>query len=372
MFEVSEHSRMSICFLLPYWTDRPVGGYKVVYEYANRFAALGHRVTIAYPYLPEVGNFWMNLARHFIANPHHIVKFIEFKAKVKRGVTWFTLDKRVRLRPVFQYSSLFPVGMSLGTCYIATFVWTADCLNRMPVRYKFYFLQDRESWFGKDGHRYLGQTYKMPLRKIAISQWIREGVVAAGSDAVVIPNGLDFEYFRMESRIDDRSQCSVAMLWHRDQRKRTEDAVAALAIVQREFPQLQVTAFGVFDAPVDLPQWITYVQQPDRNRHNEIYNNAAIFVASSEQEGWGLTPCEAMICGCAVACTDIGGYREFAKDGETALMSPARDVEALAANITRLIEDRELRIRIASAGHKNIKQFTWDNSVHRFLEVVDA
>ena len=85
-----------------------------------------------------------------------------------------------------------------------------------------------------------------------------------------------------------------------------------------------------------------------------------------------MTPCEAMICGAAVVCTDIGGYRSFATDGVTALMSPARDVVALAKNICRLIEDDQMRIRIARAGHENIKQFSWERSVNTLIEVLQS
>ena len=161
------------------------------------------------------------------------------------------------------------------------------------------------------------------------------------------------------------------MLWHKDERKRTQDAVAALRMVRSRFPKLHVIAFGVPDEPRDLPEWITYVQKPDRKKHNEIYNRASIFVASSEQEGWGLTPCEAMICGAAVVCTDIGGYREFAENDVTALMSPVRNPQMLALNIIRLIEDDALRIRLAMNGRDLIRRFTWDRSVDELLKMLE-
>ena len=69
-----------------------------------------------------------------------------------------------------------------------------------------------------------------------------------------------------------------------------------------------------------------------------------------------------MICGAAVACTDNKGYLEMAKDGETALVSPIKDSKALAENIIRLINDDELRYRIATNGNRFIQRFTWDES----------
>ena len=38
------------------------------------------------------------------------------------------------------------------------------------------------------------------------------------------------------------------------------------------------------------------------------------------------------------------------------------DPEALAANVIRLLEDDELRIRLAKAGYERIQEFTWERS----------
>ena len=79
---------------------------------------------------------------------------------------------------------------------------------------------------------------------------------------------------------------------------------------------------------------------------------------------------EAMICGAAVACTDNKGYLEMAKDGETALVSPIKDSKALAENIIRLINDDELRHRIAANGNRFIQRFTWDESYAKLKSIL--
>lgn len=93
-----------------------------------------------------------------------------------------------------------------------------------------------------------------------------------------------------------------------------------------------------------------------------MYNNAAIYVGSSQVEGWGLTVGEAMQCGCAVVCTDNKGYLEMAKDGVTALVSPVKDPQALAGNIIKLIEDNQLRYKIAQCGYNYIQRLNIFNS----------
>jgi glycosyltransferase involved in cell wall biosynthesis len=120
-----------------------------------------------------------------------------------------------------------------------------------------------------------------------------------------------------------------------------------------------------------LPDWCRYYQKPDKETHNRIYNEAAVFIGTSYSEGWGLTVGEAMICGAAVACTDIGGYQEMCSHEKTALLSPPKDHMALAANIIRLIEDNELRIKIAKAGYDNIRQFTWYKSCKKLRTLIE-
>lgn len=110
---------------------------------------------------------------------------------------------------------------------------------------------------------------------------------------------------------------------------------------------------------------------PDRQTHNRIYNEAAIFIGTSWSEGWGLTVGEAMMCGAAVACTDNPGYSEMARNSETALVSPIKNSQALAENIIRLLEDDELRCRIAEAGYRNIQQFTWEASYPKFRSLIE-
>lgn len=105
--------------------------------------------------------------------------------------------------------------------------------------------------------------------------------------------------------------------------------------------------------------------------HNEIYNTSAIYVGASYSEGFCLTPPESMMCGCAVACTDIGGYKTVCIDGITALLSPVGDFRLLADNIIRLIENDKLRYNIANNGYDYVQQFTWEKAYNKFRLYID-
>lgn len=358
-----------IAFFLPGRDNHPVGGYKVVYEYANRFAEAGYDVAMIYPYLSvdEKG---------LCLNPlFRFKRWVGFYYRCSRGhynaAQWFNLDSRVKKVFVFKFttrsmkafSQYKVVSTALRTAYeLAT-------VKSIPEANKYYFIQDFEAWGVSDEVVY--ESYRLPLKKITIAPWLQERVKRAGQESVLIPNGFDFEYFKLTNPIEHRCPTEVAMLYHKDDRKRCVDSMAALEIVKKQIPELHVTMFGTPEKPDNLPKWYTYYQCPDKKTHNEIYNNTAIFVAASKAEGMALPPAEAMICGAALCCTDIGGFALYALHEQTALLSSVYDVESLAHNIITLIKDDDFRISLAKAGNEYIQQFTWEKAFNMFCKVIE-
>ena len=77
-----------------------------------------------------------------------------------------------------------------------------------------------------------------------------------------------------------------------------------------------------------------------------------------------------MQCGAALAGTDIPGTAMYAIHGQTALLSPVKNPQAMADNILRLRRDEELRLRLAEAGHALIQQFTWSKAGHALEDIL--
>lgn len=145
--------------------------------------------------------------------------------------------------------------------------------------------------------------------------------------------------------------------------KAVDDGIQALKICKDKYPDLQVTIFGNYRTP-KIPSWVDYRYNVSDAELINIYNQSRIFICSSLAEGFAFPPAEAMACGCAVVSTDCGGNREYAIDGATALLSPPNDPGALAKNVINLLEDDDLRIKLAKAGHEYIQQFTWERSTN--------
>lgn len=357
-----------ISFLLPGMGEKPAGGYKVVYEYANRMVADGYDVSIIYPaysfrYRQSALIRWLRMLKA-------LIRFLLYGITGRYSCkTWFDLDERVRERWVYSLAERF---VPVADVYVATAVRTSVYLNaykQISNEQKYYFIQHFENW-GEVTDEDVMQTYHYKIRKIVIANWLKRIVEECGESCELIPNGFDFSYFHITTPICQKSKYKVCMLYHLSEWKGCADGFKALTIVKENYPQLEVNLFGVPPRPEGLPDWYHYYQQPDQETHNRIYNEAALFVGPSWTEGWGLTVGEAMMCGCAVACTDNLGYMEMATDGETALLSPIKDVEALANNILRLIGDDELRYRIAENGYRNIQQFTWERAYSNVRELM--
>ena len=350
-----------ITFIFPHPVDGPTGGYKVVYEYANRLVADGYRVNIVY----SGSLFWKRKSLYFKLT--NCVRYVERLIKGYSGRRWFDLDKRVK---EYFTLSLNYQHLPKSDIYVATSPYTAMYVKDYPTDRKYYFIQDYENW-GAVTDEILRSTYHYPMNKIVISNWLKKIIDEEKEDCALIPNGFDFNYFRYIKPIDKRDKFSVVMLYHEMERKGCKYGFEALDLVKKRYPQLKVTLFGTPERPDDLPEWYEYYQRPNRDTHNRIYNETVIFLGTSNIEGWGLTVGEAMMCGAAVVCTDNMGYLEMAVHEENALVSPVRDAQALADNIIRLFEDDELRCRLVTNAMEHIKQFTWDRAYKRFLEVLD-
>ena len=358
-----------VIFLLPGSGHSPIGGHKVVYEYANRLVTDGYQVDVVYPaYGFRYGNHGLpyKLWRVCFAAAFFVLRKALGRYSCR---TWYRLDERVREHWVF---SLKQKNVPVGDIYIATAVRTSIYLNTykgVPDENKYYLIQGYENW-GDITKEILLRTYRFKFKKIVISSWLKEIMEQCGETCTLIPNGFDFDYFKLTVPIEQKERFTVCMVYSKVPLKGSADGLTALAAVKEKYPKLRANLFGASAPPANLPEWCSYYRRPDRETHVRLYNEAAIFVAPSWEEGWGLTVGEAMICGCAVACTDNRGHREMANHQDTALLSPAKDTAALAANIIRLIEDDSLRQRIAQSGNRSIQKFTWDRAYGAFSQLI--
>jgi len=104
-----------------------------------------------------------------------------------------------------------------------------------------------------------------------------------------------------------------------------------------------------------------------------VYPAIDLYVAASAKEGLPFALLEAMGAGLAVVATDVPGHRDVVRDGETGLLVPAGDEQALAAAIETLMDDPERRRRMGQAGRERVlKEFTVRSMVDKTAEIYRA
>ncbi len=244
---------MRVVFVMPNAGSIPIGGFKVVYEYANHLTRRGHTVTVVHSALQRVDTPLPEL-------PRRIAHYWRVRLSGKVGPAgWFGLDPNVSLRWVLRPDDRHVPD---ADAVIATSWDVAEWVQRYPGTKgnRFYFIQHLESWDGPED-RVLA-TWRLPLRKIVIARWLQEIGTGQGVDAAYIPNGLDFDAFGVDIEPADRNPLQYAMLFHTSAWKGCADGLAAFSIIRRRFPTTELELFGVADPPANLPAGVTYRKQP--------------------------------------------------------------------------------------------------------------
>src|SRR5205823_15020240 len=155
------------------------------------------------------------------------------------------------------------------------------------------------------------------------------------------------------------------MLHHEYAWKGVADGLEAVARVRRHVRALGLVGFGVKPPAGEMP-YDEFHLSPPQARLAAVYSSCEVYLCPSWDEGLGMPPMEAMACGAALVTYDNGGCRDYARDGETALVARRRDVADLAARLELLASDPALRARIAAAGRRLVTTaFDWDRAVAR-------
>lgn len=89
-----------------------------------------------------------------------------------------------------------------------------------------------------------------------------------------------------------------------------------------------------------------------------------IFMLSSDWEGLPMTVLEAMASSRPCVVTDVGGNREAVIDGETGIITPPGDPDALATAVLGLLENKKLMKRMGEKGRERFENnFTVESMV---------
>ncbi len=98
-----------------------------------------------------------------------------------------------------------------------------------------------------------------------------------------------------------------------------------------------------------------------------LYRLAAVFVFPSLYEGFGLPPLEAMASGAPVVTSNVSSLPEIT--GDAAVLVDPYDVESIVDGVRRVLTDPGLAGDMRRKGLARARDFSWERSVSRTLEI---
>jgi glycosyltransferase involved in cell wall biosynthesis len=221
---------------------------------------------------------------------------------------------------------------------------------------------------------------RMPF--IVNSPSTRDEFVGQGfrsEDITVVHLAVDHNLFRRTGV--EKSPTPLIGCFGRLKRYKSLDVMLrALPLVLERVPELNVIIVGEGDDrprlertahEVGVSQQVRFTGFVSNEEKVALLQKMWFKVATSVKEGWGLTVTEANACGTPVIASNVPGLRDAVRDGETGLLYPYGDVNALAASMLRLLEDASLRDRFTQNALAYASTFTWDAAAEQTLQVLN-
>jgi glycosyltransferase involved in cell wall biosynthesis len=199
---------------------------------------------------------------------------------------------------------------------------------------------------------------------ICVSEFIRRKALEAGfppEKCRVHHIGIDLEKFRQPT--SPRDQKLILFVGRLVEKKGCEVLIRAMEAVRADVPDASLAIIGngplrpaltTLAAGLGVPCQFLGPQPPEVVQ--SWLRQASIFCAPSQEaangdsEGLGMVFLEAQACGVPVVSTLHGGIPEAVKNGETGLLVPERDPQALAQALLTYLKDPALVVRHGVAG----------------------
>lgn len=114
-------------------------------------------------------------------------------------------------------------------------------------------------------------------------------------------------------------------------------------------------------------EWVGWTDRP-----RAYLSNFDVFALGSRYEGMPLAICEAMLASLPVVATCAGGIPELVAHGESGLLVPVDDPEAMAHALDCVVHDSALRERMGAAGRQRAREWFSASLMARAYETLYA
>jgi glycosyltransferase involved in cell wall biosynthesis len=205
---------------------------------------------------------------------------------------------------------------------------------------------------------------------------IIQKVTGALPKTAVVPHGIDSTFLNVGSKsVDNESwsrskgiQCIYVS--RTDRYKYHWNVVAAVRHVRDlGFPVTLTLIGGAGESQGRLEEALaqhdpecTFIRQMPFIRYGDLPQylaNANIFLFASGCENLPITLLEGMAAGLPIACSNRGPMPEILRNG--GVYFDPEDIFSISSALQKLIDNSELRVRIANEGRRLAAQYTWQN-----------
>lgn len=140
------------------------------------------------------------------------------------------------------------------------------------------------------------------------------------------------------------------------------ELMRAWQVLREEYPSLHLLVAGAKESEDPIPADIEAILHNDPRVHlaghvmemPALYSALDVLVLPTYREGFGMVLLEANAMEIPVVSTQIPGVSDAVQDGESGLLVPPQNAEALAAAVRQYLNDPELRRRHGIAGRERV------------------
>jgi glycosyltransferase involved in cell wall biosynthesis len=197
-----------------------------------------------------------------------------------------------------------------------------------------------------------------------------------GMAAAIVPNIVDLACFHPAEARPAGARLMVA----RNLEPIYDNATAlrALARVRQQRPDATMTIAGTgplaaalqaLATELGLQDAVTFAGRLDRQAVADALRASAVSINPSRVDNTPNSVLEALASGVPVVSTAVGGVPFIVRDGETALLVPPGDAQAMADAVLRVLADADLSQRLAQAGLREARRYAWPHVAPVLAEV---